>query len=234
MSKEAEVPAVGEGPVAARRVAGVVLAAGRSTRMGRPKALLDADGTTFVNRLAATLADGGCEPVMVVVSCPDGAVAREVAMGPGHAVVNPGGAGGQIGSLRVALSRLRKLPEPPLAVAFTPVDNPVVAPATVRRLVHAWLRTGAAITLPRFGDERGHPVLVAMEIAGEFFDAELPEGARGVVRRDPDRVLEVAVADPGAVDDLDTPGRYRERFLEGEAAGQGGRRGAPDGRSATP
>lgn len=197
--------------MATGRVAGVVLAAGRSTRMGRPKALLDANGTTFVNRLASALADGGCEPVLVALSRPDGPVAREVALGPGRPVVNPSGAGGQIGSLRVALNHLRTLPEPPGAVAFTPVDNPFVASATVRRLVQAWRRTGIAIVMPRFGAERGHPVLVGMETAGEFFEAGLAEGARDVVRRDPGRVLEVAVADPGVVDDLDTPAGYRDR-----------------------
>lgn len=190
----------------------MVLAAGQSTRMGRPKGLLDAGGTTFVNRLAATLAGGGCDPVLVVVSSTEGRVAAETAKGPGQAVVNPGGAGGQIGSLRTALDHLRALRRPPDAVAFTPVDNPLVKPETVRLLIESWRRSRASIVLPRFGCERGHPVLIDIEVAPEFYRDDLVEGARTVIRRDAARTLEVPVSDPGIVDDLDTLDEYRVRF----------------------
>ena len=193
-------------------MAGVVLAAGASARMGVPKALLDAGGMTFVARLAETLAAGGCDPVVVVGASGAGALAEEVGRGAAVLVVNPGGRGGQIGSLRVALEHLEGMADPPGALAFTPVDNPFVAPATVRALVEAWRASRAAIVLPRFGDVRGHPVLVDMNVAAEFRAEGLREGARAVVRRDPGRVLEVEVADPGVADDLDTPGGYRARL----------------------
>lgn len=189
--------------------------------MGRPKALLDAGGTAFVSRLAATLANGGCDPVLVVVSSAEGPVATESAQGPGQAVVNPGGAGGQIGSLRTALDHLRGLRRPPGAVTFTPVDNPAVKPATVRLLIESWRRTQAAIVLPRFGSERGHPVLIDMEVAPEFYRDDLVEGARTVIRRDAARTLEVPVSDPGVVDDLDTLDEYRARFPGPSAVGAG-------------
>ena len=189
-----------------------MLAAGGSTRMGQPKALLDAGGTTFLNRLASTLADGGCDPVLVVVPSADGPVAAEVAQGPGRAVVNPEGGGGQIGSLRVALDYLRELREPSGAVVFTPVDNPAATSETVRLLIDGWVRSDAAIVVPRFGSERGHPVLADMAVAPEFYRDDLAEGARGVVRRVAARVLEVPVLDPGTADDLDTPEEYRSRF----------------------
>lgn len=193
-------------------VAGVVLAAGGSSRMGVPKALLDAGGMTFVSRLVEALARGGCHPVVVVGSSGAGGVAEEVEGGPGELVVNPGGGGGQIGSLCRALDHLGGLADPPAAVAFTPVDNPAVAPATVRALVEAWRGSRVAIVLPRRGERRGHPVVADMSIAGEFREEGLREGARTVVRRDPGRVLELEVDDPGVLDDLDTPARYRARF----------------------
>lgn len=205
-------------------VAGVVLAAGASARMRVPKALLDAGGVTFVARLVETFAAGGCEPVVVVGASGTGALAEEVGRGPGALVVNPDGRGGQIGTLRVALDHLEGMADPPAALAFTPVDNPFVAPATVRALVEAWRTSGAAVVLPRFGDVRGHPALVDMNVAAEFRAEGLREGARTVVRRDPGRVLEVEVADPGVADDLDTPARYRARLsrMRGAAAADGG------------
>ena len=209
-------------------VAGVVLAAGASARMGVPKALLDAGGMTFVARLVETLAEGGCDPVVVVSASGSGALAEEVGRGPGVLVVNPGGRGRQIGSLRVALDHLEALADPPAAVAFTPVDNPFVVPATVSVLVEAWRVSRAAIVVPRCGEVRGHPVVADMSIGAEFRADGLPEGARTVVRSDPGRVLEVEVADPGVADDLDTPERYRERFADtrgpvGERGGRGER-----------
>ena len=193
-------------------VAGIILAAGGSTRMGSPKALLDAGGMTFVARLVDTLARGGCEPVVVVAASGTGEMATEVVRGPARLAVNPGGEGGQIGSLRVALRHIESLDDPPAAALFTPVDNPAVAPDTVRSLIEAWRRSRAAIVVPSYEGERGHPVLADLAIAAEFHADGLAEGAREVVRRDPGRVIEVPVLDPGTVDDLDTPARYRDRF----------------------
>lgn len=186
--------------------------------MGTVKALLDAGGMTFVGRLVQTLAGAGCDPVVVVAPARTGGVADEAARTGARLAVNPGGAGGQIGSLRAGLLWLAQGEDPPAAVVFTPVDNPAVAPATVEALIAAWRADRAArsarvaIVLPRSGNRRGHPVLADMRIAHEFHEPGLPEGARTVVRRDPGRVVEVEVEDPGAVEDIDTPARYRRRF----------------------
>ena len=205
-----------------KQPAGIVLAAGASSRMGGPKALLDAGGATFTARLVTTLREGGCGPVVVVAASEAGEVAAEVGRCGARLVVNPGGEGGQIGSLRAALEYLCGLDDPLPAFVFSPVDNPAVTPETVRGLIAGWRGSGAPIVMPRYEEERGHPVLADMTIAHEFQARDLEEGARGVVRRDPGRVLEVPVADAGVVDDIDTPRRYRERF------GGGGRPGRRD------
>ena len=212
------------GPVRTGQVAGVVLAAGGSTRMGTPKALLDADGATFVARLAGTLHRGGCDPVVVVASSEAGPVAAEAVRAGVRLAVNRGGEGGQIGSLRAALADLRALDDPPAAVIFTPVDNPAVAAGTIRTLIRGWERSQAAIVAPSYRGKRGHPVLADMTIAHEFLEDGLAEGARTVVRRDPARVLELPVPDPGTLDDIDTPRTYRERFPGAGGAGTGAAR----------
>ncbi len=193
-------------------MAGVVLAAGKSARMGSPKALLDAGGMTFAARLVNTLGRGGCAPLVVVVASGVGELAAEVRRSPADLVVNPGGQGGQIGSLCVALEALRSLELPPAAVLFTPVDNPLAAPSTVRALIRKWRRSDALVVIPKYGSRRGHPVLADMRIAQEFLEERLAGSARVVIRRDPGRVAEVEVDDPGTVDDLDTRDRYLRRF----------------------
>ena len=186
--------------------------------MGAPKGTLDAGGMSFAARLVETLAQGGCAPVFVVARAEGGELTRQVKAASGQVVVNSGGAGGQVGSLCAGLARLQSSVQDLDAVVFTPVDNPAVAPATVEALLEAWRRTDAMIVVPRFGDRRGHPVLADMTIAGEFCEEGLAEGARTVVRRDPDRVLEVAVSDSSVLDDLDTPCRYRRRFHRAPSA----------------
>lgn len=198
-------------------VAGLVLAAGRSERMGVAKAVLNAGGMPFAARMVRTLGSAGCAPVLVVLREAAGAAARAATEEGGVVVVNRGGRGGQIGSLRAGLARLRELRRPPSAVVFSPVDNPVVAEATVRALVKAWRRSGAAVVVPRRGAKRGHPVLADMRIADEFFEEGLAEGARGVIRRNPGRVLEVGVDDDAVLDDIDTPDEYRRRFRPASA-----------------
>ena len=231
-----------EGPrrPSAPRVAGLVLAAGESSRMGTAKALLDAGGMTFVGRLVQTLAGAGCDPVVVVAAARTGAVAAEAGRSGARLVVNPDGAGGQIGSLRAGLSWLAQRDDPPAAVVFTPVDNPAVAAATVEALIAAWdaaraaRAARAAIVVPRCGNRRGHPVLADMRIAHEFQAPGLPDGARTVVRRDPGRVVEVEVEDPGVVEDIDTPERYRRRFRREPSSGPASHSPSPGSAPAAP
>ncbi len=206
-------------------IAGIVLAAGSSTRMGKAKALLDAGGATFLGRLAGAMRSGGCTEIVAVIPSDDGEVAVEARRAGCRTALNPGGRGGQIASLRVGLAAVRKLERRAAATLFTPVDNPAVQPGTIRALIAAWRETGSRIVVPRCDGERGHPVLVDMAIAHEFDAPDLAEGARGVVRRDPGRVREVAVADRGAIDDLDTPERYRARFAQVAVAANAGSAG---------
>lgn len=191
------------------RVAGVVPTAGRSQRMGRSKALLDAGGASFLSRVACALRDGGCAPVLVVVRRKDGAeaaVARKLGAG---VVVNPDPEQGPISSLRSALEAL----EPDVgAVAWCPVDHPRVSASTVTDLVSRAAAHPHRIVVPRHGDRRGHPVIFPRSVFAELLDPALEGGARTVVRRDEDRVLAVPVDDPAVLSDIDTPEAYRRHF----------------------
>src|SRR5258705_9443746 len=138
-------------------LAGVVLAAGRSARMGSPKALLDFLGLPFAVRILEAL-EALEVKTRVVVLGPDGARIQPVLAGHDCVIVeNPEPETGPIASLRNALQALQ--PVQPTAVLVWPVDLPHVRVTTVERILEAHRRTGASIVLPTLGERRGHPVI---------------------------------------------------------------------------
>jgi molybdenum cofactor cytidylyltransferase len=192
-------------------IAGIVLAGGRSQRMGRPKALLKAGDETFLERAVRTLRAGGCDEVVVVVNDDDPDIARLVADAGARLALGEGPDTEQIDSLRAGL---RALPENAAAAVVLPVDHPLVASETVRALVDAFGARGAPVVRPVHarGSRHGHPVLFSSTLFGELLDEELPEGARSVVHRHAGELEEIEVDDGGVVIDVDTPGRYDEYF----------------------
>ena len=189
------------------KVGGIVLAAGRSTRMGHPKALLEIEGRTFLERAVDTLAGGGCEPVLVVLPAGEsrgrlGELARAVGA---EAVENPLAEAEQIDSLRCGLAALSEAVE---AAVVQPVDHPLADARTVRALVDGFAASGAPIVRPVYRDRPGHPVLFARRVWDELADADLERGARDVVHRYADAIYDVRLDDRGVAVDIDTVGDY--------------------------
>ncbi len=182
--------------------------------MGRTKALLPSgDGRTFLQRLVATLRQGGAGEVVVVLGR-DAARIEEHAARAGVAarlVENPSPDRGQLSSLLAGLDALADLPLE--GVLVVPVDLPLVSAATVARVIAAWRSGGAAIARPVRSDGRhGHPVVFAARLFPEIAAADLALGARQVVRAHPAETVDVPVEDEGAFQDIDTPADY-ERLI---------------------
>ena len=192
-------------------LAAVVLAAGRSRRLGRPKAWLRLDGEALVVRAARLSVGAGCAPV-VVVAGRDGetdtaepARVREAVDGLGRGVIEvvPGEPDGDtLASLRRGLERVPR----GAALVLWPVDCPFGDAALLARLAAVVLARPAVIARPRCGDRHGHPVAFGAEVVGELRRDPLPEGARTVVLRDAARLVDLDVDDPRVCDDVDTPG----------------------------
>jgi molybdenum cofactor cytidylyltransferase len=194
-------------------IAAVVLAAGMSSRMGRDKALLRVPGGSwFLSQLASTLRAGGCTEVVAVVGAAEDAIRAAVEREaiPVRLVRNPDPARGQLSSLHAAMDWVAG--SAPRALLVVPVDLPLVAPHTVGRVIAAWARSGAPIVRPSWRGRHGHPVLFDAQLLPELRAADLSAGARTVVRAHALEACDVEVDDPGAFDDIDTPGDYRRIF----------------------
>ena len=189
-------------------VAGIVLAAGRSTRMGEPKALLEVDGGTFLERAVDILVEGGCSSVTVVLAPGESSRgAGEIARGKrARPVENPRADAEQIDSLRIGLE---SLPDDAEAAVVLPVDHPLAEARTVRELVRGFRASGQPIVRPVYDDRPGHPVLFARGLWDELAEPDLADGAREIVHRHAAEILDVVIGDRGVSVDIDTPEDYR-------------------------
>ena len=191
---------------------GVILAAGDSTRMGSPKALLRTpEGLTFIRAIAETFASAGI-PDIVVVTGRDHDRIVEALNDAQLPVVpriarNPDPSRGQLSSLLTGMDAV--VNSGTEAVVVTLVDVPLITVDTVRLVVSEWQRARAPIVRPAIGDRHGHPVIFDRRVFPELRMAPQDVGAKSVVRAHAAEVLNVPVTDEGCHVDVDTPGDYR-------------------------
>jgi molybdenum cofactor cytidylyltransferase len=189
-------------------IPGVILAAGRSTRMGRAKALLAVPGgeATFVSRVAHVLLAGGAADILVVGRPDDQPLREEIDRIGGRVqfIENPRADAGQLSSL---IAGLNAADHPGIrALLVTPVDLPLIRPATVAALLAAFSSSARAVARVTCGGRHGHPVIFGRAVFDALRRADPEAGAKAVVRAHP--VLNVEVDDPGVLQDIDTPDDY--------------------------
>jgi molybdenum cofactor cytidylyltransferase len=186
----------------------VVLAAGKSSRMGRTKALLPLGGETFVSRLVRTFRSAGVEDVVVVVGH-DAELVSDALSGMDLAprvILNTDYESGQLSSI---LAGLRAVDRPGVAaMLMTLVDVPLVSAETVRAVLMRYRSTSAPVVRPVNGDRHGHPVLIDRRLFGQFRGADSASGVKPIVRAHASAVGDVEVFDEGAFTDIDTPEDY--------------------------
>lgn len=188
------------------KLTGIVLAAGASSRMGSPKALLRLDGETFLDRMAATLG-AACEPVIVVL----GYNREEIRAGAVQAdrlifAVNPDPARGMLSSLQCGL---RAVAADAAGAMFCPVDFPLIRQETTRLLAERFLSLRPPVALPEFHGRHGHPVCVAPEVIQELLGLPLTARARDAIHRHMPAAAILPVDDAGVVTDIDSREDYR-------------------------
>ncbi len=188
--------------------AGVILAAGESSRMGRDKALLTLHGQTF---LAAAIDSLSMDTELVIVVAGQNAdvLTPIVDANGAFLVVNPAPACGQFSSLQVGLQAV--LDRGRDAAVITPVDRPPVRRETVAQLKEAFecaINQGKWAVVPEHNGKHGHPIVVAREMITAFLIAPTTANAREVEHAHQSRIAYVTVDDPAVVSNIDTPEDY--------------------------
>lgn len=178
-------------------VAGVLLAAGEGSRLGQPKALTVFRGERLVDVGVRLLRDAGTEPVIAVTG------AADVEMLGVVTVHNPEWRSGMGTSLAAGLTAV---PGDCAAAVIALVDQPLVGPQAIQRLMAAHRRDGAGVAVAAYGGKPRNPVLLAREHWPEVVALAAGDtGARPFLKAHPDLVTLVECGDTGDPADVDTP-----------------------------
>jgi molybdenum cofactor cytidylyltransferase len=187
------------------RIAGLILAAGESSRMGRPKALLPWGDTTLVRWQVDQMRQAGVEDVIVVLGHDAPPIAEALRDAPARIVLNEAYREGRASSLRAGARALSD--ESDVAVVLG-VDQPRPARITLR-LIETWREEHAPVVLPAVRGRRGHPVLVDRRVFPELREASEEEmGLRGVLDRYKGEIKVLDIDDELVNLDLNTPHDY--------------------------
>jgi molybdenum cofactor cytidylyltransferase len=195
---------------------GVLLAAGRSTRMGRPKQLLSwppnaADAKPLV-AAAFDAISPVCDETVVVVGYEADAVIAALGDREFGAVAVDGGAE-MIASVKAGLAVARGI-DPTANVLLHPADHPEVRRETLDLLIQMADEQPGRAVMPTFGGAGGHPALIAAELAVDIVSYEGSGGLRQFWIDNADRCVRHEVNDPGVIFDLDTPIDYQGRTID--------------------
>ena len=204
-----------------RKIAGLVLAAGQSRRMGKINKLLEKIvGVPLVRRSVDTVAGAGLDPVIVVTGHEQDAVAAALKGTPAVLVHNPAYAEGLSTSLKAGLAAL---PDDCDAAVICLADMPAIAPKHIKALTARFdPDAGRAIGVPVYAGKRGNPILWDRRFWASMQDVSGDVGARHLIGEHGDLVYEVEFDDTSVVTDLDTPeqlAKYRESEGDEQAGG---------------
>lgn len=181
-------------------VAAIVLAAGRSRRMGKFKPLLPFGATTVIESCVNNLRSAGIDEIVIVVGHRAGEVRRQMKSARVSLVTNPDPDGDMSGSVALGAGALSDTVR---AVLVTPVDHPAVPPDIIRLLVERW-RLGAQLVQPEFAGRGGHPVLIDLSFRKALLNLDSKAGLRGFFAAQRPHVLRLPVPSPFVARDMDT------------------------------
>ena len=179
----------------------LVLAAGTSRRLGRPKQLLELEGKPLVCHVVERALAASVDGVVVVIGSHASEVELELRGYPIYRVFNPHFAEGQGSSLAAGV---RAIPSTVDAVVVLLADMPEIRTDATSAVVNRWRETHAPAAVAQYGEARGHPVVFDRSVFADLAALEADVGGRDVLRGLGDLVESVPVGGDGPPRDVDT------------------------------
>ncbi len=185
------------------RIGGLLLAAGGSSRLGRPKQLVQFNGKTLIRRASETLVDSRCDPIVVVLGAEIDGSTSEIADLPVNICINQVWQIGMSSSIEAGLKEILKI-EPNLAgIVITLCDQPHVSSADIDRLIIEFQSSGSPIVAATYGGIVGVPALFSKELFNALGELKGDKGARQLIRDHSDSVKAIEIEK--AAIDIDVP-----------------------------
>jgi molybdenum cofactor cytidylyltransferase len=189
-------------------VAAVVLAAGGSTRFGKPKQFALFEGETFVRRIVAAAIEAGCAPVVVVAGEDSAQVTSELTRFTVSIAMNPGWSSGVGSSIRVGVQRAMDLEVDLDASLLLSCDQPFVTAAVLAQLIQLRLTSGKPIIASAYATTLGIPALFDRSYFPDLLRLKGDCGAKGIILARPQDVASFDF--PAGEIDIDTAADYEK------------------------
>ncbi len=186
-------------------ISAIILAAGMSSRMRRPKHLLKLGGRTVLGRVVDTFIHSNVGEVLVVVGTASG-IGRGELRGV-KVIQNPESSMGVSTSIKAGLDAVRADSD---AAVFGLADKPFVTVGTINSLIESYRASGRGIVIPIYRGIRGNPILFSREFFNELGGLSGDVGGKAVIKKHKERVLEVEVEDEGVLIDINTEKDYEK------------------------
>ncbi len=188
-------------------LAAVILAAGESSRMGSPKALLTYQGRPFLEHLLEVTRHPKVGVTRVVLGANAEKIRSQTNLDPAIVVINQNWRQGQLSSIHAALLSLPAGLTDGILLCL--VDHPLITAALVDELIEKFYASGQPIVVPTYKGRRGHPAIFSSKLYQELLDAPFETGARSVAWAHASKVLEVPTLEEGVVLNLNDPEALR-------------------------
>lgn len=183
----------------------VILAAGDSSRMGYPKALLPLGADSFLTRILKTLGSLELSEALVILGAHELRVRPLLHSYNIRVFINPDPARGQISSMRLAFENI----DPGCGGCLLwPVDQPLVSAGLVGGLIQLFLGSSAPLAMPRCAGRAGHPAIFGRGLIEELLAAPLDASPKLIVERHRREAVWQETDERGTVEDIDTPDDY--------------------------
>jgi molybdenum cofactor cytidylyltransferase len=173
--------------------------------MGAQKMLLPFGDTTIVGAVVRTAAASRVDGTTVVLGADRDAIRAGLG---GFEVTFAVNDDYRLGMLTSIQAGIRALPAAAAAAVIMLGDQPFLRASVVDAVIAAFEAGGRGLVIPTFQGRRGHPVLIGLKYREEILAIEPLEGLRALMRAHPEDILEVEVADPNILRDMDTPEDY--------------------------
>lgn len=194
-----------------QRVSGIILAAGRSERMGRPKALLPIFGTTFLEHIVHQIHGSRLIDVKIVLGYQPECILDRLPDLKNATVINSEYREGQLSSLQAGIRALE--PKTSDGIMLFLVDHPLVDTTLINEMIDRFGKGGHPIIIPTFQRRRGHPVLFSKYLFDDLLSASPDQGAVAVVRQYRKQIHHLEWHSNEILIDVDTPEAYQRWIL---------------------